>query len=132
VIIGTGSINLIVLIIAQLLSPFLIAVFNLNNSRLQFTKRLSAHYIIYTKENSSADILNIFTEDNRFDTIIKIIDMSEIFELCQELVTANDIIANIGIYNTKTDLYLKKLWNRNINESNTNYYYKKLFNCRIT
>jgi alcohol dehydrogenase len=36
------------------------------------------------------------------------------FELCQALVAAGGVIANIGVHGVKADLHLEKLWDRNI------------------
>jgi len=129
-IIGAGPVGLAALITAQLLSPSLIAVFDLDDSRLQLAKRLGAHHVVHTGESSSADALNMLTEGNGFDTVIEAVGVPETFELCQELVAAGGTIANVGVHGAKADLHLEKLWDRNIGESGTSFHCKKLFNCR--
>lgn len=36
------------------------------------------------------------------------------FELCQQLVAAGGIVANVGVHGKKVDLHLETLWDRNI------------------
>ena len=36
------------------------------------------------------------------------------FELCQEIVAAGGVIANVGVHGFKADLHLEKLWSHNI------------------
>ncbi|EER43889.1 alcohol dehydrogenase [Histoplasma capsulatum H143] len=38
------------------------------------------------------------------------------FQFCQSLVSPGGSIANVGVHGTKVELYMDKLWNRNICE----------------
>jgi alcohol dehydrogenase len=40
--------------------------------------------------------------------------MPATFELCQQIVAAGGVLANIGVHGVKVDLHLEKLWDRNI------------------
>jgi hypothetical protein len=48
------------------------------------------------------------------DTAIEAVGILATFELCQEIVAAGGIIANIGVHGKPADLHLETLWDRNI------------------
>jgi len=54
------------------------------------------------------------TEDRGVDTVIEAVGVPATFELCEQLVAAGGIIANVGVHGTKADLHLEKLWSANI------------------
>jgi len=48
------------------------------------------------------------------DTAIEAVGIPATFELCEKIIGAGGIIANIGVHGTKVDLHLENLWDRNI------------------
>ena len=46
--------------------------------------------------------------------MIEAVGVPATFQLCQDLVAAGGVIANIGVHGTKVDLHLERLWSHNI------------------
>jgi alcohol dehydrogenase len=113
-IIGAGPVGLAALVTAQLHSPSMTVVFDLDDSRLQMARRMGASHVIHTHQNTASDTLSLLTEGKGFDTVIEAVGIPSTFELCQELVAAGGVIANVGVHGSKADLHLEKLWDRNI------------------
>lgn len=49
-----------------------------------------------------------------FDAVIEAVGVPASFELCEKLVGAGGIIANVGVHGQKVDLHLETLWAQNI------------------
>jgi len=54
------------------------------------------------------------TQGRGVDTAIEAVGIPATFELCQQIVAAGGIIANIGVHGVPVALHLEKLWDRNI------------------
>ena len=48
------------------------------------------------------------------DCAIEAVGVPSTFELCEAIVAPGGTIANIGVHGVKADLYLDKLWDRNV------------------
>lgn len=48
------------------------------------------------------------------DTAIEAVGIPATFELCEKMIAAGGVIANIGVHGKKVDLHLESLWDRNI------------------
>ncbi|MGL4542039.1 MAG: hypothetical protein ACRCUI_05980 [Polymorphobacter sp.] len=47
-------------------------------------------------------------------TTTEAVGIAAIFDLCQQLVAPDEVIANIGVHGHKADLHLETLWSHNI------------------
>lgn len=113
-IVGAGPIGLATLLTAQFYSPSQIIVIDLDQNRLDVAKRIGAtHTILASGEDAKKQVLDL-TEGKGVDTAIEAVGIPATFELCQELVAAGGVIANIGVHGVKADLHLEKLWSHNI------------------
>jgi alcohol dehydrogenase len=54
------------------------------------------------------------TDNRGVDTAIEAVGIPATFQLCEAIVTAGGVIANIGVHGTAVDLHLETLWDRNI------------------
>lgn len=113
-IVGAGPIGLATLLTAQFYSPAEIIVIDLDQNRLDVAKRFGAtHTILASGDEAKQQVLDL-TEGKGVDAAIEAVGIPATFELCQDLVAAGGVIANIGVHGVKADLHLERLWSHNI------------------
>lgn len=113
-IVGAGPVGLAALLTAQFYSPAELIVIDLDENRLEAAKRFGATKTVKaTGEEAKRQLLQL-TENKGVDTAIEAVGIPASFELCQEIVAAGGVIANIGVHGVKADLHLEKLWSHNI------------------
>lgn len=113
-IVGAGPIGLAALLTAQFYAPAEIIMIDLDDNRLEVAKRFGATRTINSADGKAADAVMKMTAARGVDTAIEAVGISATFELCQEIVAAGGVIANIGVHGAKADLHLERLWDRNI------------------
>jgi alcohol dehydrogenase len=87
---------------------------DLDSSRLEVARRLGATQIVNSGEGKAVQRVKDLTEGRGVDTVIEAVGIPATFQLCQDLVAAGGVIANIGVHGTKVDLHLERLWSHNI------------------
>jgi alcohol dehydrogenase len=113
-IVGAGPVGLAALLTAQFYSPAELIVIDLDENRLEAAKRFGATKTVKaTGEEAKRQLLQL-TESKGVDTAIEAVGIPATFELCQEIVAAGGVIANIGVHGVKADLHLQRLWSHNI------------------
>jgi alcohol dehydrogenase len=115
-IVGAGPVGLAVMLTAKLYSPSLIVVIDKDETRLKHAKELGADSTINPDDPGAMATLDTLTNKNGFDSVIEAVGLPDTFEVCQRLVAAGGAIANVGVHGKKAELYLDKLWDRNISE----------------
>lgn len=113
-IVGSGPIGLAALLTAQFYSPAQIIMIDLDENRLECAKRFGATSIINSGDANPAERVKALTGGRGVDTAIEAVGLPSTFELCEQLVAAGGIIANIGVHGRKADLHLETLWSANI------------------
>lgn len=113
-IVGSGPIGLAALLTAQLYSPAAIIMIDLDDNRLAVAKQFGATHAINSADGKAAEAVMALTEGRGVDTAIEAVGVPATFLLCQELVAAGGIIANIGVHGKMVDLHLERLWSLNI------------------
>ena len=113
-IVGAGPIGLAVLLTAQLYSPAQIIMIDLDDNRLQVARQFGATQVINSVHGKAAEAVKQLTGGRGVDAAIEAVGVPATFLLCQELVAAGGIIANIGVHGQKVDLHLERLWSQNI------------------
>ncbi|CAL8980570.1 Alcohol dehydrogenase [Rhodoplanes serenus] len=113
-IVGAGPVGLAALLTAQFYSPAELIVIDLDENRLEAAKRFGATKTVKATGQEAKQQLLQLTENKGVDTAIEAVGIPATFELCQEIVAAGGIIANIGVHGVKADLHLEKLWSHNI------------------
>jgi alcohol dehydrogenase len=113
-IVGSGPIGLAALLTAQFYSPAQIIMIDLDENRLECAKRFGATSIINSGNANPVERVKALTGGRGVDTAIEAVGLASTFELCEELVGAGGIIANIGVHGRKADLHLETLWSANI------------------
>ncbi len=113
-IVGSGPIGLAALLTAQFYSPAQIIMIDLDANRLSVASRFGATAVINSGSDNAVEALMKLTDGRGVDTVIEAVGIAATFELCQKLVAAGGVIANIGVHGAKADLHLESLWDRNI------------------
>lgn len=114
-IVGSGPIGLAALITAQLYSPNIVVMIDVDENRLQAAKNFGATHT--ATPTNAVDIVNKATLGKGCDAVIEAVGMPTTFHQCQELVALGGIIANIGVHGVKADLHLENLWDKNIGKN---------------
>jgi alcohol dehydrogenase len=113
-IVGCGPIGLATLLTAQFYSPAQIIVIDLDDKRLEVARRFGATQTINSANGKAAQTVKAMTGGRGVDTAIEAVGIPATFSLCQDLVAAGGVIANIGVHGQKVDLHLERLWSHNI------------------
>lgn len=113
-IVGSGPIGLATLLTAQFYSPADIVMIDIDDHRLEVARQFGATHVVNTMRDDAITTVRNLTGGRGVDTAIEAVGIPATFELCQELVAAGGIIANIGVHGHKADLHLERLWSQNI------------------
>ena len=113
-IVGAGPIGLAVLLTAQFFTPAEIIMIDLDDNRLNVAKKFGATHLINSgTENVTEKIMGL-TNGKGVDTAIEAVGVPATFEMCEAIVGAGGVIANIGVHGKSVVLHLENLWSRNI------------------
>ncbi len=113
-IVGAGPVGLAALLTAQFYSPASIIMIDIDDNRLEIAKKFGATDVVNSANEKAAEKVMELTDQAGVDTAIEAVGIPATFELCQEIVAAGGIIANIGVHGTSASLHLETLWDRNI------------------
>jgi len=113
-IVGSGPIGLAALLTAQFFSPGEIIMIDLDDNRLEVAKRFGATHAINSSGGHAVEALMTLTGGRGVDTAIEAVGIPATFELCEQIVAAGGIIANIGVHGVPVKLHMERLWDRNI------------------
>lgn len=113
-IVGAGPVGLAALLTAQFYTPAVIIMIDIDDHRLQETKKFGATHIINSqKEDVETKVFGI-TENKGVDVAIEAVGVPATFELCESIIAAGGHIANIGVHGKSVILHLETLWSKNI------------------
>ncbi len=113
-IVGAGPIGLAALLTAQFYSPSEVIMIDLDDNRLEVAKRLGATATVNSSDGKAAEQVMRLTGGRGVDTAIEAVGIPPTFKLCEDVVAAGGIIANIGVHGVKVDLHLERLWSHNV------------------
>jgi alcohol dehydrogenase len=113
-IVGSGPIGLAALLTAQFYSPAQIIMIDVDDNRLEVSKKLGATAVVNSQDGKAADKVKQLTGGIGVDCAIEAVGVPASFILCEDIVAPGGVIANIGVHGVKVDLHLERLWDRNI------------------
>ena len=108
-IVGSGPIGLAALLTAQFYSPGAIIMIDLDDNRLEVAKRFGATHTINSAVGHSVEALMALTGGRGADTAIEAVGIPATFEMCEQIVAAGGVIANIGVHGVPVALHLERL-----------------------
>ncbi|MFO8070222.1 MAG: zinc-dependent alcohol dehydrogenase family protein [Alkalibacterium sp.] len=117
-IIGAGPIGMSALLTAQFYSPAKIIMVDIDDNRLEMSKKFGATHTINSKNQEEA-IKQIFelTDDLGVDVAMEAVGYPQTFDICQKIIAPGGRIANIGVHGKSVELHLEDLWIKNISIS---------------
>lgn len=113
-IVGAGPIGLAALLTAQFYSPSIIIMIDLDDNRLEVSKRFGATATVNSLDGKAAEEVKRLTGGRGVDTAIEAVGIPATFNLCEDMVAPGGTIANIGVHGIKVDLHLERLWSHNV------------------
>ncbi|VVE47915.1 alcohol dehydrogenase [Pandoraea communis] len=113
-IVGAGPIGLAALLTAQFFTPAQVIVVDPDVARLEVAARLGATTVVSPAKEDAVEVIRRLTGGQGVDTAIEAVGVPATFELCESIVAAGGVIANVGVHGRKVDLHLESLWDRNI------------------
>ena len=113
-IVGAGPIGLAALLTAQFYTPANIIMIDQDDNRLAVAKTFGATHTINSGTENAIEKVMSLTNNKGVDVAIEAVGVPPTFELCQEIIAAGGIIANIGVHGKSVTLHLESLWSRNI------------------
>ena len=115
VIVGAGPIGMSALMTAQFYSPSKIIMVDVDDNRLEQSKRFGATHTINSKDAEAA-IKQIFelTDEQGTDVAIEAVGYPATFDLCQKILAPGGHLANVGVHGKPVDLQLQDLWIQNV------------------
>lgn len=117
-IIGAGPIGMSALLTAQFYSPAKIIMVDLDDNRLDMSKKFGATHTVNSKHPEEA-IKKIFeiSEGLGVDVAMEAVGYPQTFDICQKIIAPGGRIANIGVHGQSVELHLEDLWIKNISIS---------------
>ena len=113
-IVGAGPVGLATLLTAQFYSPATIIMIDLDDNRLEEARRFGATHIVNSSDGNAARTVMQLTAGQGVDTAIEAVGVPATFALCEDIIAAGGIIANVGVHGVPVTLHLERLWDRNI------------------
>ena len=113
-IVGGGPIGLATLLTAQFYSPAEIIMVDVDDNRLEVSKKLGATKVVNNSDGRAVEKVMALTDNRGVDVAIEAIGIPVSFDICQAIVAAGGHIANIGVHGKPVQLNLDKLWAHNI------------------
>lgn len=117
-IVGAGPIGMSALLTAQFYSPAKIIMIDLDENRLEMSKKFGATHTINSKDSDEA-IKKIFeiTDGIGVDVAMEAVGYPQTFDICQKIIAPGGRISNIGVHGKSVELHLEDLWIKNISIS---------------
>lgn len=113
-IVGAGPIGLAALLTAQFYSPAEIIMIDLDDNRLEVSKKFGATQTINSSNTDAVEKVMSLTNKKGVDAAIEAVGVPATFELCEAIIAPGGNIANIGVHGKSVSLHLENLWAQNI------------------
>ncbi|MGZ3392236.1 MAG: zinc-dependent alcohol dehydrogenase family protein, partial [Isosphaeraceae bacterium] len=113
-VVGAGPIGLAVLATAQLYSPAGTIMIDVDDHRLDASRRFGATEVINSGDGRAVETLMALTNGKGVDVAVEAVGIPATFDLCQKIVAAGGHLANIGVHGRPVSFSIEKLWAHNI------------------
>lgn len=112
-IVGAGPVGLAALLTAKFYSPSEIIMIDVDGVRLKKAESLGATKTLIS-DGKAVDRVQEITGGRGVDVAIEAVGLPQTFDICQGIIAPGGHIANIGVFGSKVDLHMEKLWSHNI------------------
>lgn len=111
---GAGPVGMSALLTAQLYSPSVLIMCDMDENRLKLAKELGAtHTINPASGNITKQVQDIVGQDG-VDVAIEAVGLPATWDMCQDIVKPGGSIAVVGVHGKPVDFKLEKLWIKNL------------------
>lgn len=112
-IVGAGPIGFSVLLTSLFYSPAKIYIIDIDDNRLNLSKKFGATNTINSQNENPVDKIMSETKDG-VDVAVEAVGIPATFDICQKIIRPGGHIANVGVHGKSVDLQLQNLWIQNI------------------
>jgi alcohol dehydrogenase len=113
-VVGAGPIGLAALLTAQFYTPARSIVVELDDNRLEASRRFGATHLVSAKDGKAVERVMALTGGKGVDVAIEAVGVPATFDVCQEILAPGGRLANVGVHGRSVSLKLEKLWSRNV------------------
>jgi len=113
-IVGAGPVGLAALLTAQFYSPAELIMVDLDDNRLEVSRRFGATQTVSSKDGQAVEKVLALTGGKGVDVAIEAVGVPATFNVCQDVVAAGGHVANVGVHGKGVTLKLEKLWAHNV------------------
>ena len=113
-VVGAGPIGLAAMLTAQLYTPGRIVAIDLDDGRLESSRRFGADLVINNGREDAVALIMELTDGLGADVAFEAVGVQQTFELATELIRPCGRVANIGVHGKPVTLHLEKLWIRDV------------------
>jgi alcohol dehydrogenase len=113
-IVGAGPVGLAALLTAQFYSPAELIMVDLDDNRLEVSRRFGATQTVSSKDGKVVEKVLALTGGKGVDVAIEAVGVPATFDVCQDVVAAGGHVANVGVHGKGVTLKLEKLWAHNV------------------
>jgi alcohol dehydrogenase len=113
-IVGAGPVGLAALLTAQFYSPAEVVMVDLDDNRLEVSRKLGATQTVSSKDGKAVEKVLASTGGKGVDVAIEAVGVPATFDICQDIVAAGGHVANVGVHGKGVTLKLEKLWAHNV------------------
>jgi alcohol dehydrogenase len=112
-IVGAGPVGLSALIAAQFYSPSEVIMIDLDDNRLEVSRKLGATKTINNKNRTAVQEVMAMTDGHGVDIVLECIGTPIGWDISEEIVTAGGRIAICGVHGKSVTLHLERMWKKN-------------------
>jgi alcohol dehydrogenase len=113
-IVGAGPVGLAALLTAQFYSPAEIIMIDMDDNRLEVSRKFGATRTINSKDGKTIEKVMELTNKKGVDVAIEAVGVPATFEICEDILAPGGHLANIGVHGKSVSLHLEKLWAQNV------------------
>ncbi|OUM86029.1 MAG: alcohol dehydrogenase [Bacillus thermozeamaize] len=113
-IVGAGPVGMSALLTAQFYSPAEIIMIDLDDSRLEMSRKFGATKTINSSDGNAVERIMELTDGRGVDVAIEAVGIPATFDLCQQMLAPGGRLANVGVHGKSVELRLEKLWIHNV------------------
>ena len=113
-IIGAGPVGLAALLTAQFYSPSQIIIVDLDDNRLEASKKYGATHVVNSSDGKAVEKIMEITNGEGVDVAMEVVGIPETFEMCQKIIKPSGSIPVLGVHGKPVDFHLQDLWIKNI------------------
>jgi alcohol dehydrogenase len=113
-IVGAGPVGMSTLLAAQLYSPAEIIMIDLDENRLEQSKKFGATKTVNSSVRDAVEQVLELTDGKGVDVAIEAVGFPVTFDICQKILKPGGRLANVGVHGKPVELHLEQLWIRNV------------------